>query len=114
MNNRGCYLARLLGRDDCDGYLQAAHWVPKARVRDVLRKRGVPAAEIGRRIWDPALTAPSCEKCHRAFDRKLDGFRLTESQYPDNFRQWAADNDFEFRGPRDGWVGIHVEPESAA
>ena len=111
MNNRGCYLTRL-GYKDCDGLLDAAHMCSKQRLKILFKRRGMPATQIAAAVWDPRVTVPICRRHHTLLDQKV--IRLTEDQYPPKMHEYAKQYALEYRGARDGWVGLHVEDEGPA
>ena len=92
-----CYFHDKLGFPGCDfsdrpdGRPDPAHWIPQQR----LRAAGVED------LWHPASWAHVCRRHHTLFDQKT--IRLTEEQYPREFRAWAALQGFWFAGPREGW-----------
>lgn len=100
MTRGGCFFHDL-GFPGCDGPIDPAHLVPKARMRDA----GVPA---GTR-WDPRAYVPACRHHHDLFDKKH--LRLDLGQYPKSFREFAFSIGFEFFGPREGW--LHVGRKAA-
>jgi hypothetical protein len=111
VNNRGCYLTRI-GYTDCDGPLDAAHLAPKQRLKALYKTRGMPAHQIAAAVWDARVTVPICRRHHTLFDQKV--IRLTEDQFPPKMLEYAAEYGLEYRGARDGWVGLHVPPETGS
>lgn len=111
MNNRGCYLARI-GYTGCDGMLDAAHMIPKQRLKALFKTRGMPASKLAAAVWDPRVTVPICRRHHGLLDGKT--IRLAAGQYPRKMHEYAAEYALEWRSERDGWVGLHVEDEGPA
>jgi hypothetical protein len=104
-----CYF-RDLGYEGCqyraDGLLDRAHFVPQQRIRQVLQRRGSTAEDIATATWDKRTWSYACRAHHHLFDQKR--IRLEAEQYPLDMHTWAQEYQFEFRGPRDGWVGLHI------
>ncbi len=98
----GCWL-RQFSDKPCDlgvfGRLQRAHLVPQRRLRWDGRRE---CAE------DPRTWRWACMAHHHAFDRGFLYRRqpacevLRLSEYPEDFKQWAAEQGYEYRG-EDGW-----------
>jgi hypothetical protein len=62
-----CFLAQFADTP-CHGHLDAAHLIPKQRIRRELKSRGMDAAAIREVIWHPSVLVPGCRRHHGDFD----------------------------------------------
>jgi hypothetical protein len=93
----GCFFAH---RGPCDGPMDKAHLIPKARIRKELTSRtrafdgSVPTGPDWRgwlygAIWDPRVIVAACRAHHSAWDNRV--FNIARGEVPQACEEYAEE-----------------------
>lgn len=87
---------------ECSTRLDPAHFCPQQRLKQALKTRGLETTEIHSILWDKRAFVFICRAHHHKLDQ---GFiRLNEEDYPEDFREFAAEHRIYWAGnDRGGW-----------
>lgn len=93
-----CFFKALGAPGECRGPIQHCHLIEKSR----LKAEGIRS--LGR-VWDRRIIRLGCEYHHSLYDRRL--WQMSEEQYPQGVREYAAEVGFGWYGPRRRWARDH-------